>query len=806
MAHTSSPPPRRNMALPGLRARYGAAVLMASVLLGSASAATRTEIRKFDVGPKAQAVFKGFTAVGPDTRYSPELGYGWTRVPQHFAKFRLAAFPDALTCDLAAPSKPYRGGRCGWNGSFEFRVDVPAGEYQVHVLCGDYNYLPSAVGTRGYDVKAGQYRPVMPFQEIRANGQRGFYEKITTEGLVRELYHDMDVVLRRDMTLWDRVIAWRFPGRSFKAAVQDDGLLLRFAHVPVNAIIVYPESQAAAGKAFMDGLDKARRKAFPARDVTPRPQGTMPPLPADAKEKGYFLFVPHYSDVIHTNTIPKADWMKDEVRAFASLGEYESFVFCVYPLKDLADCEVSVSDLRTREGAVLPGSAADVRVLRYYEKVPSFLVPSYVVHPYIPLKWAKIPIDRGINRTYWLTIHVPEDAAPGIYHGKITFSPANAPPSSLKLTFRVLPIRLRPLTDRFHALYWDRDSYPGGGPDRRVQNLMHIGFNVIHTAGRMKLTYKDGRLGPLDMSDWDQRLDVYRRNGFPMRLVISQGALYPAYSATGEYRVEPEYAHSAHAVKDHFSAKFEDCYKKYARALADEFKKRGWPDIIFYEGGELACEGPRGVRTETHLMRLLHEAGVKNTSSISGSAMALSLQNSLPYMYLAIIHKINPAVVNRIRECGSKLGIYGPAETRFQRGFWFWRTDAIVSSEEGGVISYANPYDDLDGLRNHWGDVYPTPDGPAPSRHTLGKREGIDDSKYLCHLAKVVAEAEQSASPRARQAAAKAQDVLDRIRRGINLDIDYYRTVADPPSGEVLDLLRYKVAKQIMAVEEAMKK
>jgi len=444
-------------------------------------------------------------------------------------------------------------------------------------------------------------------------------------------------------------------------------------------------------------------------------------------------------------------------------------------------------------------------VLRYLERVPHYLTPNYKVIPYIPLKWSKIPIDRGVNRTYWLTIRAPEDAAPGIYRGKIRFRPANAPASELKLTFRVLPITLRPLTDRFHALFWDRDAYPGGGPDRRVQNLIHIGFNVIHASGHMKLTYKDGKLGPLDMSDWARKLDVFRRNGYPMRLIISQGAMYPAYSATGEYRVEPEYRSSAHAVKDRFSKKFDDCYKKYARALTDEFKRRGWPEIIFYEGGELACEGPRGVRTETHLMRLLHEAGVKNTSSISGSAIALSLKNSVPHMYLTIIHSINPQIVKRIRDVGSKLGIYGPAETRFQRGFWFWRTGAIVASEEGGIVTYANPYDDFDGTRNHWGDVYPTPYGPAPSRHAIGKREGIDDSKYIFHLVKLIQEAKQKGPDAARQAAARAEQVLAGLKRGINLDIKYYHTVADPPPGPVLDLLRYKVAKQIMAIEEAMK-
>jgi hypothetical protein len=322
----------------------------------------------------------------------------------------------------------------------------------------------------------------------------------------------------------------------------------------------------------------------------------------------------------------------------------------------------------------------------------------------------------------------------------------------------------------------------------------------------MKVEYKDGQLGPLDMSDWEKKLQVYRRNGFPMRLAISQGALQAAYAATNEYFCEPEYGGGAHQVKDRFSPEFDDCYKKLARALTDEFQKRAWPELIFYEGGELACEGPRGVKTETHFMKLLHEAGVKNTSSISGSAFNLSLRDSVPYMYLTIINEVTPESVKAITEAGSKFGIYGPAETRFQRGFWFWRTGALVSSDEGGVETLGNPYDDLDGERNDWGDIYPTPDGPAPSRATIGKREGIDDSRYLYHLEALITEARQKGSAHAREVAAASQKMLDDLRKSINLDISYYNTVADEPSGEDLDLLRFKVAKQIMALEEAMKR
>ena len=122
-------------------ARFAAVAFFAAVLLGFSVGLARAEIQKFDVGPTGQAVYEGFTPVGPETLYSAQAGYGWTEAPKHFEKFRMEAFPDALSGDLAAPSEPQRG-VCGYVGSFEFRVDVPPGEYEVHVLSGNYSYLP----------------------------------------------------------------------------------------------------------------------------------------------------------------------------------------------------------------------------------------------------------------------------------------------------------------------------------------------------------------------------------------------------------------------------------------------------------------------------------------------------------------------------------------------------------------------------------------------------------------------------------------------------------------------------------------
>lgn len=773
------------------------------VLMGSSL--TAQEPWKFDFGPANQAVYPGFIPVGPGSNYTATTRFGWTQPPAYFASFpRWRAFPDALACDVAAPSAPLTGQVSGYKGAFEFRVDVPPGEYVVQVISGNYGYLPSQIETFAYDLARQRYRVPAP-EEIRANGRRVFQREFTSDDLVQEFYHDLNTVLRRGMTLWDRTVAWRFPARTFKASVPEGGLRLTFVNLPVNAVMIWPAADEAEASGFLQKLIAERRAYFPARDITPPATGTLPPLPAGTADKGYFLFVPSRSDEIHPHTIPQPEWIKSEVQAFAARDEFRSFAVGVYPLRDLARCSARVSDLVSSEGAVLPSALVDVRVLRYFELQVTSQSPDYRTVAYLPLKWGPIPVDRGIDRIYWMTLKVPTDIKPGTYHGTFTFQPANAPAANLPIVFRVLPFKLAPLTDHYEALYHDYWQFPGGGQDRSVQWQRDTGFNVITTRGNIpNVTYRHGRLGALDFSDWERQLDTYRRNGFPMRLVISQGATAPAYSATHEYRAEPGFQ-GAHQVKDHFSPEFEDCYKKLARAISDEFQRRRWPDLIFYDGGELATEGPRGVRTETHLMRLLHEAGVKNTTSVSGPWTPLSLRNSAPYMYLTLLSDIDVENVRKVRAAGSRLGIYGPGETRFARGFWFWRTGALVCSEEGGVVVYGNPYDPLDGSRyQDWGDVYPTPEGPEPSLHTLGKRDGITDARYLFQLEHLIAQAKQRGSPPAAEAAAKAQAMLDEIHDGIQLDIGYYRTMAEEPPDEVLDDLRLRVGEQIAALENRL--
>ena len=181
----------------------------------------------------------------------------------------------------------------------------------------------------------------------------------------------------------------------------------------------------------------------------------------------------------------------------------------------------------------------------------------------------------------------------------------------------------------------------------------------------------------------------------------------------------------------------------------------------------------------------------------------MSLRNSVPWMYLTILDRVNEENIGRVRQAGSRFGIYGPAKTRFERGFWCWRTGALLCSDEGGVGLYVNPYDPFDGAAGYdWGDVYPAPDGPAIALRLAEKRAGIDDSRYLFQLEELAGEAEKGNSEEMHSAARHARALLAELTRAIEVDISNYETVADEPRGEVLDRLRQKVAEEIATLQQ----
>ncbi|MBM4087543.1 MAG: hypothetical protein FJ272_22360, partial [Planctomycetes bacterium] len=183
------------------------------------------------------------------------------------------------------------------------------------------------------------------------------------------------------------------------------------------------------------------------RYLSPNP----PPTPTAADTaRGYVPFARNYLDLIPPTYAPSQDEVGEVKRvrelpilaAFCSLGEYEPLSLGLYALRDLKNVHAVVSDLKAPSGATIPSSAVDVRTVRYLYKRSHYSMGDRMLVPTHLEKKPLAEVPKGQSRQFWLTVHVPSNAAPGDYRGSVTIQADGAPDLTLPLKLEVLPIRL----------------------------------------------------------------------------------------------------------------------------------------------------------------------------------------------------------------------------------------------------------------------------------------------------------------------------------------------------------------------------
>jgi len=196
-----------------------------------------------------------------------------------------------------------------------------------------------------------------------------------------------------------------------------------------------------------------------------------PPTPtAGERENGYILFFRNYLYDIFPYTNPtRSEIDKKEIKVFASLGEYEPIVFSVYPLVDLKNCKIIVSDFLNEKGDKLLSNSFQVNSVMNWVTVRE-AQGVVVVRAHVLMRLKEIPrIDEGITKQIWINVKIPEDAKGGEYRGKITFAPDGKPSSDIPVIVRVLPFKLmQPPPEVFSWSPW------GGGGTTELEKRFII--------------------------------------------------------------------------------------------------------------------------------------------------------------------------------------------------------------------------------------------------------------------------------------------------------------------------------------------
>jgi len=473
-------------------------------------------LRAYDFGPGTSPPLSGFTAVTPATLYSPGRGFGLKN-----AKVWRAY-------DVLQPDPLYQTFICIEGGGFA--VDVPNGRYHVFVNVDN----PSGFW--------GEYQ-IYRQRVIKANGVEVAKDAMDLEAFLKKYFRFAEAEDSLEENTFDKYQRAYFSEREFDVDVRDGQLYVEFVGQnwaqSVSALVLYPSEQAALGRKYLDNLRERRRFCFDNyfKRVAPNgkrdSKGVIPDFTPTAQEQaqGYVLFARDWMENVHVNSVPRREEVTAELNVFASAGEMEPVVFSLYPLRDLGQVSVSVSELVSPAGR-LPAEAVKLGVVSHRLSRVTMEGTVYTIAPRLIMPRATAAVKKGVTTTFWLTLHAPKPVQPGSYAGSITLSFADGKSATLKLTARLFATPL----DEVDApvgpwgcdipLPWfkeDLGDYAQAMFSKSLARMRAYGCTAFSGVPRLRVSrWKDGK-PEIDFADADRQVAEAKAAGFKMLVNYGSG-------------------------------------------------------------------------------------------------------------------------------------------------------------------------------------------------------------------------------------------------------------------------------------------
>jgi hypothetical protein len=505
----------------------------------------------------------------------------------------------------------------------------------------------------------------------------------------------------------------------------------------------------------------------------------LPELTDTHRRLGFAVFRCHYLNLIFPNTVPLAQELTGGLEAFATPGEFEPVSFAVRALRALTDVTVTVSDLQGPRGAVLPADVFDVRVVRCLRKRSTAYRgrSEFMDVPILLEKRPRVEVRANQTKQFWLTVRVPENAAPGRYRGEVTVGPP-AGKQRVPLVLDVLPIRL-PDEPKNHMLgMYDCPPREMTPLIERFRDMREHGMTTVASSGKSGLRFhlEDGKV---TVAFDGSRLE---------RVLRTHGRFFtkPLYWPMGRD------IHQWCVGQEKRGGRYRDLYVQIIRQIADYCAKQNLPGIIFQPEDEctsveaneasfpiairqLKALKAAGAATEMDHMAFRYAKRPKVDAMVQ-QAMPLTDVLTLRYTTRPMWYEQTwDELASLCAKHGKALWTYNihngvtfpePTSNRFSTGFFFHTLGKACTGEFYWAYQYpfGGLYEDLHG---DWGNFmwrYP-PDEPngevgGPTIMWECLREGVDDLRYIEKLTDLIEKAGRTAPGAAGKARAVLADVL----------------------------------------------
>lgn len=579
---------------------------------------------------------------------------------------------------------------------------------------------------------------------------------------------------------------------------------------------------AAVQAAAPSDLQPVRHIPKPADNMAERRARTQPDVPEGAREipfnetapepvltgleqaRGYLLFQRPITESVYPNTRPLPHERLQALSAFATPGEFEPVTFALYPVRDLQNLKVRVSPLRSERGEIASESI-DVRLAAFW----NVGYPSYTtVQTYrrTPELLERVTVHSSPAREcqwYWLTVHVPGDAKPGLFRGTVMiWDDGFEQAVEIPLAVRVLGYRLQKDPAKHYSAYYyvrNRTLYRGRNEDfirkavdNEYQAMVDFGLDMLPT---LYLSCEDGkRITVSHAEELDRMLAAGLKGPAPVTADSVIARIYrdttPGGKRENHWRISP-------LPPPEFYTRVTQLF----RAFETERKAKGWPEFVCcpidevdpsckeFGAGVYAAIKAAGIRTYATKDPLGADApdyaphlDVWCSQPYSMSYDRIVAQDR--YEYWCYPNHNAGEIKDRRTMC--KGG-------RMTYGYGFWRSGyTTLIPWHWCWPSEPDPFNYLRGRFSGCGQRVDDEGEVIPAVYWACFREGYDDGRYLYTLQQAIAERASSTEPGCVAALTEARRVLQETWDAIRVQPRYLAEGMWP--SEEFDAIRWRLA------------
>jgi len=339
--------------------------------------------------------------------------------------------------------------------------------------------------------------------------------------------------------------------------------------------------------------------------------------------------------------------------------------------------------------------------------------------------WQPVEIQAGMNKQFWMTVHIPAAAAPGVYDGTITLDTADSRITELHVNLTVHPIDLAEPYLTYSGYYAGKIN--AGSPDGSISYIIK---SEDQLTAELQNMVAHGLANPLCAQGYGNLEMLAKVLNLRNSLGMGDKPLY--YTAPDPWGYQsPELVQYILNLVGQYG--IEDVYfYGIDEAQGDELlaQRESW-QAIQAAGGKVFASGYPAANGNTGTYGAVGDILDLFVNSGAPSAAEAALWHSQGHQ---IFSYGNP-----------QMGEEAPGTYRRNYGLLLWQNDFDGAMDFAYQWGFGNIWNDFDSAdyRDH-NMTYPTINGVIDTIQWEGFREGVNDIRYLTTLLQTIQNARKA--------------------------------------------------------------